>query len=43
VLAGGNPAISTETLSFFLTADMADTSKWQRLPAEFDKNLESQL
>ncbi len=23
---------------FFRTADMADTSRWQRLPAEFDKN-----
>ena len=23
---------------FFRTADMADTSQWQRLPAEFDKN-----
>jgi hypothetical protein len=23
---------------FFRTADMADTSKWQRLPAEFDKD-----
>jgi hypothetical protein len=23
---------------FFRTADMADTSRWQRLPAEFDKD-----
>ena len=31
----GNPA--RDPIAFFRTADMADTSKWQRLPAEFDK------
>ena len=32
----GNPA--RDPIVFFRTADMADTSKWQRLLAEFDKN-----
>ena len=33
----GNPA--RDPIVFFRTADMANsTSKWQRLPAEFDKN-----
>jgi hypothetical protein len=29
---------SDRDLVFFRTADMADTSQWQRLPAEFDKD-----
>ena len=29
---------SRDPVVFFRTADMADTSQWQRLPAEFDKN-----
>ena len=29
---------SSDPVVFFRTADMADTSQWQRLPAEFDKN-----
>jgi hypothetical protein len=32
----GNPG--RDPVVFFQTADMADTSRWQRLPAEFDKN-----
>ena len=32
----GNPA--RDPVVFFRTADMADTNKWQRLLAEFDKN-----
>jgi hypothetical protein len=32
----GNPA--RDPTVFFRTADMANTSKWQRLPAEFEKN-----
>ena len=32
----GNPA--RDPIVFFRIADMANTSKWQRLPAEFDKN-----
>jgi hypothetical protein len=32
----GNPARGP--IVFFRAADMADTSKWQRLPAESDKN-----
>jgi hypothetical protein len=32
----GNSA--RDPVVFFRTADMADTSQWQRLPAEFDKN-----
>jgi hypothetical protein len=31
----GNPA--RDPVVFFRTADMADTGRWQRLPAEFDK------
>jgi hypothetical protein len=32
----GNPG--RDPVVFFQTADMADTSQWHRLPAEFDKN-----
>ncbi len=32
----GNPG--RDPVVFFQTADMADTSRWQRLPAEFDLN-----
>jgi hypothetical protein len=32
----GTPA--RDPVVFFRTADMADTTTWQRLPAEFDKN-----
>jgi hypothetical protein len=32
----GNSA--SDPVVFFRTTDMADTSQWQRLPAEFDKN-----
>jgi hypothetical protein len=31
-----NPA--RDPIVFVRTTDMADTSKWQRIPAEFDKN-----
>ena len=31
----GNP--DRDPVVFFRTADMADTSRWQHLPAEFDK------
>jgi hypothetical protein len=32
----GNP--TRDPIVLFRAADMADTSRWQRLPAEFDKN-----
>ena len=32
----GNP--DRDPVVFFRTSDMADTSRWQRLPAEFDKD-----